>query len=182
MKTRRRVSALLAGGSAAIAGLMAASCAGGSSDVRPLPLPGETSQTAVPRTPDAEQAEALAAYRAMWHDLTLASRTSDASSPLLDDHAGGGALELLRYGLRKSQKEGLVSKGAPKVDPDVVTAGAGKVVVADCVDDSGWLLYKRNGELKDDVPGGHLKTDATVQRVHGIWKVTDLYMHEVGSC
>lgn len=118
----------------------------------------------------------------MWHDLTVASRTSDASSPLLDDHARGGALELLKYGLRKSEKEGLVSKGAPKVTPEVVTAGADKVVLVDCVDDTGWLLYKTDGKPKDNAPGGHLKTDATVQRFRGAWKVTDLYMHETGSC
>lgn len=176
----------LAGVSAPVIGLLLMGCSDSPSGARPLPE--ETSGTATPRSSDAENAEnaeseeALAAYRAMWHDLTVASKTSDASSPLLDDHARGGALELLKYGLRKSQKEGLVSRGAPKVDPVVTAADAGKVVLADCVDDTDWLLYKRNGELKNEVPGGHLKTDATVQRTDGVWKVTDLYMDKAGSC
>ncbi|MGW1808165.1 hypothetical protein [Streptomyces sp. NPDC002078] len=145
-------------------------------------MPERTVDTTVSRKPEAQNGDALGAYRAMWRDLARASQTSDPASPLLDDHATGGALALMRYGLRKSRKEGLVSKGSPKADPHVVRASANKVVLEDCVDDSGWLLYKANGELKDDVPGGHVRTEATVRRVEGAWKVTDLYAHETGSC
>ncbi|MGW3952884.1 hypothetical protein ACWEKM_18605 [Streptomyces sp. NPDC004752] len=180
MKTHWRTNVLLAGVGGAVAGLLMAGCGGSSSGARPLPA--GTAATAASHPAVTEHADALAAYRAMWHDLTVASRTSDAASPLLDDHARGGAFELLKYGLQKSKEEGLVSKGAPKVHPEVVSPGASKVVLADCVDDTDWLLYKRNGELKDDVPGGHIKTDATVQRAQGTWKVTDLYMYEAGSC
>ncbi|KAF4406823.1 hypothetical protein GCU69_23000 [Streptomyces lycii] len=118
----------------------------------------------------------------MWRDLATASRTSDPDSPLLDDHASDGALELLKYGLKKSREERVITRGAPRVDPEVVSGDDRKVVLADCVDDREWLQYKHNGELKNDVPGGHFKTDATVTRSKGVWKVSDLYMHEVGSC
>lgn len=131
---------------------------------------------------DAEHAAALDAYRAMWRDLTRASETSDAASPLLDDHATGGALAVMKYGLDKSKKEQVVSKGAPRVDPEVASANSREVVLVDCVDDRNWLQYKLNGELKNDVPGGHFRADATVRRSEGAWKVTDLYMHEAGSC
>src|SRR4051812_7406202 len=99
VQTLRRANVLLAGASAAIAGLVLTSCADSPSDARPLPE--GTSETTVSRMPDAKHAEALDAYRAMWRDLTLASETSDGSSPLLDDHATGGALELMRHGLKK---------------------------------------------------------------------------------
>ncbi|GAU71110.1 hypothetical protein SSP35_27_00310 [Streptomyces sp. NBRC 110611] len=118
----------------------------------------------------------------MWRDLTVASETSNVSSPQLDDHATGGALELMKYGLGKSKRENVVSKGAPKLDPKVVSANDLKVTLRDCVDDRNWLQYKLNGELKNDVPGGHFRVDATVWRTNGVWKVSDLYMHEVGSC
>ncbi|MBD0741656.1 hypothetical protein BG418_09175 [Streptomyces sp. CBMA152] len=118
----------------------------------------------------------------MWQDLTLASETSDAASPRLGDHATGGALELMKYGLAKSKKEDVVSKGAPLVDPRVVSATDREVVLVDCVDDSHWLQYKLNGELKDNVPGGHFKVDATVRPTGGAWKVSNLYMREAGSC
>ncbi|WP_233273569.1 hypothetical protein [Streptomyces broussonetiae] len=179
-KTQRKIRVVLARAAAVVMGLLLAGCAHSSSDARSLP--GGVSDASASRTSAPEHADALAAYRAMWHDLAVASRTSDASSPLLDDHARGGALELLKYGLSKSKKERVVSKGAPRVDPQVVSATDQKVVLVDCVDDRNWLQYKLNGELKNDVPGGHYRTDATVRRNNGFWKVTDLYMHEAGSC
>ncbi|MGW1170773.1 hypothetical protein [Streptomyces sp. NPDC002550] len=171
---------LAAGASAAIIGLSLVGCADGSSGARPLPE--DKSRTVASRPPDVEQADALDAYRAMWRDLTVASETSDAASPLLDHHATGGALELMKYGLSKSKKQRLVSKGAPRLNPEVVSATSQRVVLVDCVDDRNWLQYKLNGELKNQVPGGHFRTDATVRRSNGVWKVSDLYMHEVGSC
>ncbi|MEU8351639.1 hypothetical protein [Streptomyces sp. NPDC048845] len=100
----------------------------------------------------------------------------------MDDHASGGALELLKFGLKKAKEEEVVSKGAPRVDPEVVSGDRLKVVLLDCVDDRRWLQYRLNGELKNNVPGGHFKTEATVRKTDGAWKVSDLYMHEVGSC
>ncbi|MEU6572546.1 hypothetical protein [Streptomyces sp. NPDC046805] len=180
VKLQRWAKVFSAGASAAIAGLLLAGCTDGSSDARPLP--DGKSETAASRKPDAEHAEAIDAYRAMWRDLTRASETSDANSPLLDDHASGGALELMKYGLSKSKKEQVVSKGAPQVNPEVVSADSQKVVIVDCVDDRKWLQYKLNGELKNDVPGGHFRTDATIRHGQGGWKVSELYMHEAGSC
>ncbi|MEW1655997.1 MULTISPECIES: hypothetical protein [unclassified Streptomyces] len=145
-------------------------------------MPKLSGEVTTSHTPGAGQTEALDAYRAMWRDLTRASLTSDADSPLLAVHANGGALELMKHGLRKSKQEGVVSKGTPRVDPHVVSASGQEVVLVDCVDDSNWLLYKRNGELKNNVPGGHLKTDATVRRAGGVWKVSNFYMHATGSC
>jgi hypothetical protein len=170
----------LAGASSAIAGLLLAGCVDGSSDARPLPR-GTAETTGTPAQ-DAEYAAALDAYRAMWRDLTRASEASDAASPVLDDHATGGALALMKYGLKKSMKEQVVSKGAPRVDPEMVSVNSREVVLVDCVDDRNWLQYKLNGELKNNVPGGHFKADATVRRSKGAWKVTDLYMHEAGTC
>ncbi|MYX07738.1 hypothetical protein GTW98_13140 [Streptomyces sp. SID8375] len=118
----------------------------------------------------------------MWRDLAVASETSDAASPLLDDHATGGALELMKYGLRKAKADDIVSKGVPRVHPQVVSATSQEVVLRDCVDSTGWLEYKLNGELKNDVPGGHEKAEATVRLSSGIWKVSKLYLHEAGSC
>ncbi|WP_432003380.1 hypothetical protein [Streptomyces sioyaensis] len=126
--------------------------------------------------------EALATYRAMWRDLAEASATSDVTSSVLDDHAAGGALELMKYGLRKAKKEKVVSKGAPRVNPKVIRATSREVVLQDCVDERHWLQYKLNGELKNNVPGGHFRADATVRHGEGGWKVADLYIHETGSC
>ncbi|MFF5010552.1 hypothetical protein ACFY3G_48130 [Streptomyces phaeochromogenes] len=158
-------------------GLLLAGCTAGPSDAKPLPQ-----ETTVSGTPVAKHGEALGTYRAMWRDLTLASETSDPGSPLLDDHATGGALELMKYGLKKAKEEKVVSKGTPRVDPWVVSATSQEVTLHDCVDGTHWLQYKLNGELKNEVPGSHSKADATVRREGKTWKVSKLYLHEAGSC
>ncbi|TMV00293.1 hypothetical protein FGK60_10500 [Streptomyces sp. DASNCL29] len=118
----------------------------------------------------------------MWQDLATASVTSDAASPLLDDHASEGALQLMKYGLKKAKREKVVNKGTPRVHPRVVSATSDEAKLRDCVDGRNWLQYKLNGELKNDVPGSHFRADATVTRSGHSWKVTYLYVHEAGSC
>ncbi|MGW3425974.1 hypothetical protein [Streptomyces phaeochromogenes] len=180
VKVRRRVNVLLVGASAAVTGLLLVGCMKGSSGAKPLPE--GTAVTTASRTPDSEYAEALAAYRSWWRDLAAVSVSPDPGSPKLNDHATGGALELMKHGLKTAQKQEVVTRGAPRPDPGIVSARPDKVVIRDCVDGTGWLQYKRNGELRNDVPGSHFKADATVRRVDGVWKVSDLYMHEAGSC
>ncbi|WNE95546.1 hypothetical protein PS467_09425 [Streptomyces luomodiensis] len=122
------------------------------------------------------------AYRAMWRDLVAASATSDAGSPLLDDHATDGALELIKHGLKNAKKEKVVVKGTPRINPEVVMVAAHKVRLRDCVDGTDWLQYRLDGKLKNDVPGSHFRTDATVLRKGSVWKVSYLYMHDAGTC
>ncbi|MBT2676239.1 hypothetical protein J7E95_36730 [Streptomyces sp. ISL-14] len=118
----------------------------------------------------------------MWDDAMAASRTSDAAHPQLDDHAQGGALQLLRHMMRESEKQGVVSRGQPKLAPVVTKVGASTVVIEDCADGSQWLQYTRDGSLKDDVPGGHHRIDATVGKHGDRWLVESLYIGEVGTC
>ncbi|MEU7488074.1 hypothetical protein [Streptomyces sp. NPDC042319] len=115
--------------------------------------------------------------------MTKVSADPDPKSSLLDDHASDGALQLMKYGLEQEVKDEVVVKGAPRLGtPRVVSASDKAVVLVDCVDGTNWLQYKRNGELKDDVPGSHFKTDAKVRRAGEKWKVSHLYLHEAGSC
>ncbi|GAA2661292.1 hypothetical protein [Streptomyces vastus] len=180
VKAWRRANLLLAGVSSVITGLLLAGCTDGSSDARALPK--GTTETTVSRTPDAERAEALDAYRAMWDDLVVAARTSDAEHPQLDDHANEGALELLRHMMRENKKQGVVTKGQPKFAPVVTEGGATKVVIQDCADGSHWLQYTEDGSLNNDVPGGHHRVDATVGKHKDRWLVESLYIDEVGTC
>ncbi|MFD8723945.1 hypothetical protein ACFV2H_39825 [Streptomyces sp. NPDC059629] len=125
---------------------------------------------------------ALAAYRAMWGDVVVAARTSDARNSRLDDHAEGGALQLLRHMMRANKQQGVVTKGQPTFAPVVTEAGASTVVIQDCADGSRWLQYTEGGSPKDDVPGGHHRVDATVSKQGGRWLVESLYIGEVGTC
>ncbi|GGX48247.1 hypothetical protein GCM10010341_82390 [Streptomyces noursei] len=163
---------------AAVLGLVGG-CTGSRHDAKPSE---GAASTGAAGTPGTAHGDAVTAYRAMWSDLTAVSAAPDPQSPRLEEHATAGALELMKYGLRKAVKEGVVTKGSPRLAPTVVSARDGKVVIRDCVDGTDWLEYKRNGELKNDVPGSHFKTDATVRRAKSVWKVTDLYMHASGSC
>ncbi|MFI0818585.1 hypothetical protein ACH4TX_19085 [Streptomyces sp. NPDC021098] len=168
--------------------VMASLCGGGCSKASSDGAPStDHKRSAVPSTvplPVASEAEgeAGAVYRAMWQDLTVASATSDATSPLLDDHARGDALELMRYGLKKAKKERVVTKGEPHVAPKVVKATRQEAQLEDCVDGTDWLQYELNGELKNDVPGSHRKADAIVRREGGVWKVSSFHVYEAGSC
>lgn len=166
--------------SALIAGVAMAGCSGDTSDSKPLP---DASAAKTASGSESKNAEALTAYRAMWRDLTEAARTSDAASPQLDDHASGAALDMLKQGLQRGKREKLVVKGSPRLHPVVDRVGpAHKVELRDCVDSTGWLQYRLNGELKNNVPGGHGKAEATVERDGHKWKVTVLSMYPSGTC
>ncbi|WP_247702411.1 hypothetical protein [Streptomyces sp. F63] len=177
----RRFLLTQAAASVAVAGLVLGGCSGQGKEQEAKPLP-VTAKGPESSPSDPKHEPALVAYRAMWRDLAIASETSDAYSPLLDDHATGDALALMEHGLRKAKEEQVISKGKPRVDPSVVSSSSREVTVQDCVDGTGWLQYKPDGKLKNDVPGSHSRADATVRLDGGSWKVSKLYFHEAGSC
>lgn len=168
-----------------VVSLLAAGAACTPSDDKPASsahAPSDTKATASATRASSEQAAAVDAYRAMWADVVAASKTSDADDPRLDDHAKGGALRLVHFMLQKNHEDGVVSRGVPTFAPQVKKSDPSMVVIRDCSDASHWLLYTRDGKLKDDTPGGHHRVDATVRREGDQWLVESLYLHEVGTC
>lgn len=159
-------------------------CASGSSNAK-APVTSDGKMTHAPSSAavsnEAEE-QALAAYRAMWRDMTAVSASPDPNAPRLRDHATNGALQLMKYGLTKAKKEKVVSKGRVRVNPEVVETTTKEVKLQDCADGTEWLQYKLNGELKNTVPGSHFKVDARVLRNGTVWKVSYLYMYEAGTC
>jgi hypothetical protein len=147
------------------------------------PLTRPVLNTAASRRPLASvNSAALAAYRAMWADLTAASARSDPDAQALEHHARGNALALLRFGLTRQRNMHTVTRGRPRIHPEVVGVTSHKVTLRDCVDDRRWLEYKTSGGLMDKVPGSHSRADATVTQAKNIWKVSKLYLHGPGSC
>ncbi|MFE0178021.1 hypothetical protein ACFWZ2_37500 [Streptomyces sp. NPDC059002] len=179
-KMRRRCNAFRAGASAAIMGLLLAGCADDSSDARPVQ--GEAATASATPAPHGDSPGALAAYRAMWKSVVAAARVSDPGHARLDDHARGEALGVLRFMMRENKKQGVSVRGDLRIDPGVAKRTVDEVVIGDCIDDSRWLQYGKDGVLKNDVPGGHHRVDATVRRQHGQWNVEKLYIDEVGTC
>lgn len=133
------------------------------------------------------QREATAAYRAMWADMVAAAKTADYQSPQLAQHAAGAALAQLVRGLYTNQRLGIAAKGEPVLDPTVTKAtpptDPTTVAIEDCFDDTNWLNHiAATGELQNDVPGGRHATAATVSKIDGVWKVTELAVGAVGTC
>ncbi|MGP4115005.1 hypothetical protein ACTWP5_29395 [Streptomyces sp. 4N509B] len=121
-------------------------------------------------------------YLAMWEDTAVASHTSDADHPQLDDHATGEALDLLKSIMEQDARDGHVARGGPKHDVAVVESAADRRELRDCMDQTDWLMYEENGEPVDNVPGSHRVVEATVERQAGDWMVTDLLLHAAATC
>ncbi|MET9293074.1 hypothetical protein [Streptomyces sp. NPDC003077] len=129
---------------------------------------------------------AVNAYRAMWKDMERAALTADPADPRLDEHATGAALRLLKYVLSEYRRQGVVAKGTSTLSPRMESVVPGshptRVTIRDCADASQWLLYKSDGGLKNNVPGGHHDNRATMQRFGNAWKAVELKVGKAGSC
>jgi len=123
----------------------------------------------------AAKAAVLAAYRAFWDDVVAVSQTADWRSPRIAAHAAGQAVTALRDSLRQLQQDGLVSHGYMKLDPKVVSLTATTAKVQDCQDITHFLNYDATtGALRDTPSGKRYLADATLTRIDGRWKVTQV--------
>lgn len=144
------------------------------------------------RTPSLEapsqtpQEQALKAYRSMW-DVYVTASNGGVVEPLdLQKYAAGSALTTLNKGLALNKSEGVVTKGNPQLSPSPVSASPSEdpstVDISDCLDDSNWLLYKAEGQLADNIPGGHRKVNAQVTKNTDGWRVSSIATQGVGTC
>ncbi|WP_181649692.1 hypothetical protein [Streptomyces sp. WAC00263] len=135
---------------------------------------------------DGTESEAIATYRAMWADAEAAARTADPKHPRLDNHAEQKALWLLQYMMEHARKAGVTIEGTVVVDPMVVKSGKDKVELRDCIDGSKWVQVKPGGSSggsSDGLSGGRRRAEARVVRAAADkWKVSDLYLEDVGTC
>ena len=182
-------------GLVALLATLAAGCSGGNSPTESnstastpatakSAAPSTTASSSAATTP---QERAVAAYRAMWVDMSGAATTSDWQSPALGRHATGDALALIVKSLHEDQLAGVVTKGRPILNPRVVEAtpstGPTRVTIADCADATDWLKYEAStGKLKDDVPGGRHAITAVVRNLTGAWLVAQFQVRGVGTC
>jgi hypothetical protein len=124
----------------------------------------------------------------MWQDFVAVGTTSDWQSPKLGQYATGVALTNLSRGLYADHYNGLVTKGAPVLNPNVSSVDPPndpkKIIVTDCGDSTKWLKYRSdNGQLADTTPGGRQLINAIVEKqIDGSWKVSDYGVHDVGTC
>jgi hypothetical protein len=130
--------------------------------------------------------QVISAYGTMWADLVVAATTSDFQSPLLAQHATGGALTLLVQGLARDQLHGIVTKGVTTHHPTVTSLSPARdptrAVVSDCFDDSRWIEYTTDGKRAKNNPGGKRATTADLVKKDAVWKVSQLTIEGTGSC
>lgn len=124
----------------------------------------------------------------MWEDYAVAAETSNWQDSRLSQHATGTALTSLTRGLYKAKTNGVVSRGRPKLYPQVASVepltAPSKVIIADCGDSTNWTQVREDtGEPADDTPGGRRQINAVVEKqADNAWRVSDFGVHEVGSC
>jgi hypothetical protein len=153
------------------------------------PAPSATRMPTATSTSPAALAgqQAVEAYLEMWHDMVVAGTTSNWQDPQLGQYATGDALQVITKSLYTDHLNGVVTKGSPTNSPRVSSIDSPidptTVTIKDCGDDSGWLKYKTDGQLFNDVPGGHRSITAQVKKQpDGSWRVTDFAVEGVGSC
>lgn len=148
----------------------------------PLSVPSFTAAS-----PAAPTDQAVAAYLNLLHAFVAASNSGGTDTREMAKYATGEALGRLAKGLADNKAQGVKTQGQPgistprvvKIDP---SASPMKVDLTGCVDDTHWLVYKDNGQLLNNTPGGPRPTVAEVTKIGGIWWVTQLAIHGVGTC
>jgi hypothetical protein len=168
---------LLAGPPLCAAVILLAACGSGSSGPAPT--------TAAPPS-NRVDSQVLASYTTMWADLVTAARTSDYQSPLLAEHATGGALTLLVQGLARDQLHGIVTLGRtvhfPRLTSLMPPVMPTHALISDCFDDSHWIEYQTSGARARNAPGGRRAATADLVKSGGTWKVSQISVQAVGSC
>jgi hypothetical protein len=175
-----RLLAVACGALAAAAGCASAST---SAYGHPSPRAAATSSLPPAASPSSPVQAAVAAYGGMWAEMQRAGVTADWLDPRLGTYASGTALHTLVTGLYSSHKQGIVIKGTIGTDPQVVSASSARVLVTDCLNDTHWLNYvAATGKLQNHAPGGRHLTEAVVTPSHGRWRVSQLAVHQAGTC
>lgn len=149
--------------------------------------PSSSPSSSPSRSPvDAAREDALTAYRNMWAAFVRASHTSNPDAPALRRYARRQALHLIVSGLYTARDQDLVGKGTVRMRPRVTGVqppqAPRRVSVTDCVDDSKWLTYHKNGGLLDAQPGGRHRTTAVVINTTTGWKVDSFVLKDTHTC
>lgn len=162
------------------------SSASGSSASATAPSVATSSAAVDQNSPQAQTA--IATYRAMWADVVKVEATMNDQDMTLTNHLTGGALTYFHQSIHINKLDGYVAKGEPKllhpsVKQIVGTGDSTKVLVEDCVDDSGFNLYTTDGTyVHNGHPGGRRLTQALVEQSSGTLMVSTFAYSATGTC
>jgi hypothetical protein len=168
----------------ALAPFIATALAGCEHPDRRAPMPTVSSTT--PISVDAAMRDAVDAYTGMWAVFTHAVGVPDPDSPQLSRYASGSALRWLVTQLFTYRTDGETFRGSIATHPSVTGVqpidNPSQVLLADCVDDTNWHGYHRDGTRWADQSGGQHRTTATVQRSDTTWTVTAIALEGGDEC
>jgi hypothetical protein len=152
--------------------------------VSPPPAGASASSTS---PQEAAKAKALAAYIGMWQAMARAGQVADPDAPALRQHADGDALRGIVAALVTYHETGVVTRGAPVLNPRVDSLyppdEPTEANVVDCADSSNWTKHKKStGELVSADPRGRRRITALVRLIGDAWKVARFDTGDIGSC
>jgi hypothetical protein len=184
---------LTAAGCASSASKSATASAGSPPTYASTATPGSTQSSSPTTSASVDQSSpqaqaAIATYKALWADVVKVELTMNDQDPTLANHLTGGALSFFQQAIHINKLDGYVAKGGPKLlhptAKQIIGSGdTAKVLVEDCVDDSGFNLYTTDGTfVHNGHPGGRRLTQALVENSGGVLKASAFAFSAPGTC
>lgn len=168
----------------------------GCTDARPDDAaPTTPASSTAPTTPGptadpqaAVKADVLAAYRGFWTAANAAERRPNRAPDALRRYASDKALAGALATVALYRQQGIVVRGQPVHDPDVVNLSLGTdpatALIRDCVDLTGVeAIYRETGKsaLAPNQSRRHVAT-ATTAMVNGQWVVREVAADRTTAC
>ena len=175
--------------------LLALTAIAGCTDARPDTAPSSPSTSSTPMSSSATsdpqasaKAEVLKAYLAFWSAATDARAHPNRQHPRLAKYATDKALAAEQATIVLYRQQGIVSRGAPKLEPRIVALDMNSdprtAQIRDCVDVSDVrAVYRSSGEsaLAPTKSFRHVAT-ATATTVSGRWVIREIATDRKRPC
>jgi hypothetical protein len=124
----------------------------------------------------------------MWRDIMAVSLTSDYTNPRLAAHLTGDALGQWTQTIGNDKAKGWVARGALTWNPTVRSATPSghptTVEVQDCLDDTHWVAYTKDGKpVSVGNPSGRQASASIITlQADRVWRVSAQTIGKVGTC
>ena len=184
--TCRRAAAAVALALIAIAG-----CTDARPDTAETTSPTTPAASATSPTPDPEasaEAEVLAAYRGFWAAATEARAHPNGRHPDLAKFATDKALAAEQATIVLYRQQGIVSRGAPKLDPTIVAIAINRdpatALIRDCVDVTNVRAFYRSTGESALAPSKSFRHVATARATtfNGHWVIREISTDRKQPC
>ena len=183
---RRRAAALTVVALLAIAGCTDARPDTAATNSPTTPAPSPTSLTPDPEA--SAEAEVLAAYRGFWAAATWAEAHPNRRHPALSKYAADKALAAEQATIVLYRQQGIVSRGAPKLEPTIVAIAINRdpatALIRDCVDVTNVRASYRSTGKSALAPSKSFRHVATARATtfNGHWMIREISTDRKQPC